>query len=74
MATRIFALAPGGQQTDVQENVGPTATSAIVAVVIDLATGVTGVAGARTVNYKEVLNALENIKAYIMSNNKWPPA
>ena len=76
MATRIYAVNPGGQNFDVIEDVGPTATSAIIALVVDLDTSlVTGAGGtARGPKLDEVLEALENIKAHIMRTNLWPPA
>ena len=74
MATRIYAVNPGGQNTDVQENVGPTATSAIFAVVVDLASGVTEGSGSRGPSREELILALENIKDHILRANTWPPA
>lgn len=75
MATRIYAVGPAGTVEAVQENVGPTATSAIVAVVIDLAASVTGQAGvARTVQRQEVLQALQAISQRILNDSQWPPA
>ncbi len=74
MATRIYALGVGGRVTDVQENIGPTATSAIVALVIDLATtGVTEGGTTRGPTRNEVLLAIENLKQYLLADN-WPPA
>ena len=75
MATRIYGLDPGGSTVDVVEAIGPTATSAIVAVVVDLATNVTGQAGdTRAPSRDEVLLALDNLRAYIYRDNSWPPA
>ena len=74
MATRIYALAPGGQFTVIQENIGPTATSAAVAIVVDLATTVvTEGSTTRTLNKNEVMLALEELKKYIEAD-AWPPA
>ncbi len=74
MATRIFACGPADKLENVQENVGPTATSAIVALVIDLSASVTGQAGvARTVSKSEVLQAMEVLEEWIV-RQKWPPA
>jgi hypothetical protein len=76
MATRIWAVGPAGVVENVQENVGPTATSAIIAVVVDLtATAVTGQGGtARGPNQSEVLQALKAIEEFIIKKSKWPPA
>lgn len=75
MATRIFGIDPGDglQIKNVVENVGPTATSAIVAVVVDLATSVSDAGGSRTIKKSEVLEAIEALEAYILKSN-WPPA
>lgn len=76
MATRIYAVGPAGQLANVQENVGPTATSAIIAVVVDLSnTAVTGAGGvARTVSRAEVLQAMEVLEQAILNDSQWPPA
>lgn len=73
MATRIFAVNPGQKLDDVIETVGPTATSAIVAVVVDLASGVTDGSTTRGPSKQEVLRALEQVKLKIMDTD-WPPA
>lgn len=75
MATRIYAVGPAGVVESVQENVGPTATSAIVAVVVDLTASVIGQAGvARTIGRAEVLQALQAISQRILNDSQWPPA
>lgn len=74
MATRIYAVNPGQTGKDVIEAVGPTATSAIIALVVDLASNVTDGSGTRGPNRTEVLNALEYLKEYILRDNSWPPA
>ncbi len=75
MATRIFAVSPDLKSYDVQENVGPTATSAIVAVVVDLTTtAITDGSGSRGPTKREVLQALEYITEAIIRKNTWPPA
>jgi 3-phosphoglycerate kinase len=74
MATRIWAVGPAGVVENVQENVGPTATSAIIAVIVDLSTSVTGAgAVARTASKAEVLQSLKVIEERIIKGN-WPPA
>lgn len=74
MATRIYALAPGLTYTNVQENIGPTATSAAIAIVVDLATTVVSDgATTRTVRKQEVLDAIETLRQYILTDG-WPPA
>ncbi len=74
MATRIYALNPSGRVEDIQENVGPTATSAIVALVVNIATNtVTEGTSTRVVKKSEVLLAIENLKQWIVKGN-WPPA
>lgn len=74
MATRIYALNPGGYISDVIEAVGPTATSAPIAIVIDLATTViTDGSTTRAVNKQDVLEAIEMIRQRI-STDGWPPA
>jgi hypothetical protein len=74
MATRVFSINPGEQNTSVNEAVGPTATSGIVSVVIDLATNITDQGSSRAPSLEEVIKGLEDIKEYIMRNNTWPPA
>ena len=73
MATRIFALGPNGQLEDVQENVGPTATSGIIAIVVDLASNVTDGSTSRGPTKSEVLLAIETLEQYLIKAN-WPPA
>jgi hypothetical protein len=76
MATRIYGVSPGAafQINSIVEAVGPTATSAPIALVIDLtATLVTDGGTTRAVSKEEVLLAIENIKAYILAGN-WTPA
>lgn len=74
MATRIWAVGPAGTVENVQENIGPTGTSAVIAVVVDLATSTTGQGGvARTASKAEVLQALKAIEERILKGN-WPPA
>jgi hypothetical protein len=74
MATRIFAVGPAGTIENVINTVGPTATSAIIAVVVDLTASVTGQGGtSRTVSKAEVLQAMEAIEAKILKSD-WPPA
>lgn len=75
MATRIYAVGPAGHVQDVIENVGPTATSAIVAVVVDLTASVTGAAGvSRTISRAETLQAIDVIQQAILNDSQWPPA
>lgn len=74
MATRIYAIDPNVGSANVQENVGPTATSAIIALVVNLASGVTDAGSTRGPSKREVLQALEYITEYIMRDNSWPPA
>lgn len=75
MATRIYALNPGEISTSVRENVGPTGTSAGIALIIDAAVTITGPGGGATEPSKaDVLRALEEIKAYLIRDNTWPPA
>lgn len=75
MATRIFGTNPGDglEVSGIVENVGPTATSAVIALVVDLAASVTDGSGTRTVKKSEVLEAIEALEAYIVKSN-WPPA
>ncbi len=74
MATRIYAVGPAGTVEQVQENVGPTATSAIIAVVVDLASSVTDGSGSRGPDRAEVLQALQAISQRILNDSQWPPA
>lgn len=75
MATRIYAVSPDAKSYDVIETVGPTATSAIVALVVDLATtGITDGGVTRGPSKREVLQALEYITEAIIRKNTWPPA
>lgn len=75
MATRIYGVAPGASMAlgSVIEDVGPTATSAVIALVIDLAASVTDAGATRTVSKEEVLLGLETLKNYILAD-QWPPA
>lgn len=73
MATRIIAVNPGGVLTNVINTVGPTATSAIVAVVVDLASLVTDAGVSRGPDRQEVLDALDLCKQKILQIS-WPPA
>lgn len=66
MATRIFAVSPGQTVENVIDTVGPTATSAIVALVIDLSASITGAGGvARAPNKSEILQAVNELKQKI---------
>lgn len=74
MATRIYGFPPGSNPGGVIEAVGPTATSAVIALVVDLATNtVSDGSGTRIVSKNEVLLALDAIKDYILADT-WPPA
>jgi len=75
MATRIYAMSPGAsfQISSVVENVGPVATSAPIALVVDLSNTVTDGTTSRAVELNELLQAIETFKAYLIAN-KWPPA
>lgn len=75
MATRIYAVNPGAPIaiSSVQENVGPTATSAAIALVVDLSATVTDGGGTRTLSRNELLLAIETLEAYLI-NDQWPPA
>lgn len=74
MATRIFSLNPGEEAAEVNEAVGPTATSGIISVVVDLASNLTDQGSTRGPDLSEVINALENLKEHMLRINKWPPA
>lgn len=74
MATRIFAIDPNLPATQVKENVGPTGTSATIALVVDLGVTLTEGSSTRVVSKKEVLQALERFTEYIVRANTWPPA
>lgn len=74
MATRLYGVNPGSRMVDVIEAIGPTATSASIVMVIDLAsTVVTNGGTTRTVSREEVLLAIDTLKAVIMADT-WPPA
>lgn len=74
MATRIYAVNPGESEFNVRENVGPTGTSAIVAVVVDLTANVVGPGGVSiTIAKSDVLKALEQVENWVLKQN-WPPA
>lgn len=74
MATEIWAVGPNSNLENVQVNVGPTATSAITALVVNLATNVVNDNGTtRGVKKEEVLQSIELIKESIVRGN-WPPA
>lgn len=79
MATRLYAVRPGGQVTtstnDIIEGVGGVASSAFkINFTVDLATTIiSDGATTRAVKKEEVLDALEMLKIYIIKGN-WPPA
>ncbi len=74
MATRIIAINPGEPETSVRENVGPTGTSAIVALVVDLAATVVGPGGvSQTIARSDVLKAIDELENWVIKTN-WPPA
>jgi len=79
MATRLYAVRPGGQITtstsDIIEGVGAAASTAFkINFTVDLATTiVTEGSTTRAVKKQEVLDALEMLKVYILKGN-WPPA
>lgn len=74
MATRIYSMNPGQTNYQVNEAVGPTATSGIIAIVVDLAANLTEGSTTRGPSRREVLDALAEITQYIMRDNSWPPA
>ena len=75
MATRIFACNPGDPSTSVIEDVGPTGTSASIALIVDAAVTITGLDGAaQQASKADVIKALEAITEYIIRKNTWPPA
>lgn len=74
MATRIWGSNPDAKSYDVIETVGPTATSAIVALVVDLAANITDGGSTRGPTKREVLQQLEYITEAIIRKNTWPPA
>lgn len=75
MATRIFGVDPGAPLAinSVREAVGPTATSAAIALVVDLAASVSDAGATRAPTREEVLLAIESLEAYLIKCN-WPPA
>lgn len=74
MATRLYAIAPGQDNTTVVEGVGAAASSAAINITIDLASVVNDKGTTRAMKLEEVLLALDNIKMHIMRTNTWPPA
>ncbi len=69
MATRIFGVNPQGDFEDCIDTVGPTATSAIIALVIDLSASVVGAGGvARAPSKAEVIQALEIFEQKILKS------
>jgi hypothetical protein len=62
MASRYYGCERGGKSDSVTD--GSSSTSKTVEVVVDLADGA---------NRNEVIEALENIKNYILAD-QWPPA
>ena len=74
MATRVYGIDPGAQNTDVAEAIGSAASSGFIALTVDIAnTVVTEGGGTRTLTREELINGLENIKEHIMRGD-WPPA
>ncbi len=73
MATRLYGIEPNKNNTDVIEAVGPTATSATIAVVVNLSTAVVEGGGTRAVSRNEVILGLKNIMEAMIRGN-WPPA
>ena len=75
MATRIFACNPGDPSTAVIEAVGPTGTSASIALIVDAGVTITGLNGAaQQASKADVIKALESLTEYIIRKNTWPPA
>ncbi len=77
MATRRYGINPGANYKTVVETTGSACSSGFINLVIDLGSDVTGAGNvARVMKHEEVILALEQIKAYIMTNGhkKWPPA
>lgn len=75
MATRRYKLSPGETERNVTEEVGAATNSDTVELTVDLAATAVNIDGstARTINKREVLEALEHIKNHIIKSN-WPPA
>lgn len=74
MATRIYGINPGESEFNVRENIGPTGTSAIVAIVVDLTSTVVGPGGVTgSITKSDVLKALNQVENWIVRQN-WPPA
>jgi hypothetical protein len=65
IALRRWGLSRGERQTDVLEAVGAATASDQLEVTLDLTANMT---------LNEFLIGLEEIKQYVMSNNKWPAA
>ncbi len=75
MATRTYAISPGRDDENVVEFVGSACTSRFINLTIDFATTVMGDGGTtRAMRLSEVLQALENMKEFIMRRDTWPPA
>jgi hypothetical protein len=74
MATEIYALNPEDPAYNIRKNVGPTGTSAAIALVVDLGVSITDGSGTRAVSKADVLRSLELLAEFIVRDNSWPPA
>ena len=73
MATRLWAVGPNQRVEDIVTGVGTANSSAIINVQVDLAASVTDNGVSRTVKREEVLQAMEEIRQFIVKG-QWPPA
>jgi len=74
MATRRYKINPGESENQVVSEVGAAVNSDAVEVTIELATTAVNADGTtRGILKSEVLDALEKIQGFIITN-QWPPA
>ena len=74
MATRIYAIAPGGTLVNVVEGVGAATSNSAINITLDLATDIVNEGGGTRVQSKEeVVLGIEYILQHII-NDDWPSA
>ena len=74
MATRRYKINPGESENQVVSEVGAAVNSDAVELTVELATTAVNADGTtRGILKREVLDAIEKIKGFIITN-QWPPA
>jgi hypothetical protein len=75
MATRRYKITAGETYKDIVQEVGAATNSDAIELTVDLASTIVNLNGSdtRALTKDEVVQAVEQIKLYIIENN-WPPA